>query len=422
MAIADRSTPGAASRSGSAGGPSLPIPGGKRPGSNWQTAAREAATRARAGGIISGAGGVIAGGAGPDPGFNQLTPEGKLKSAQADLKSLQAQLKVFQAQNSIAKKKNKKHSGDPAIEKKIAALQKQIDALNKSIPDLENKYYVASGQYEKLLTGADRNAYLATQALFKTYGLESLAGKIYDYVKNGYDGATISLLLQDTDEYKTRFAGNELRKKNGLPVISAAEYLATESSFQQIMQAAGLPVGFYDQHSDFTDWIGKNVSPSEIQSRVDLASQATVLANPDYRRALNQMGIRDSDLTAYFLDPQKSLPFLQKNAATAAVGAGAIAHNLTFDQSYSEQLALQGVTSDMARQGYAQIESELDNYKKLGQIYGQDWNQREAEKATFEGDAAAIAKQRGLMSQERGAFGGASGGARAGLGGVGGAR
>lgn len=83
-----------------------------------------------------------------------------------------------------------------------------------------NNLYVSTGQYDKLLTGADRDAYLAVNALFKTYGLQSLAGKIYDYVKNGYSSDTISIMLQDTDEYKTRFAGNQARIKAGLPVLS----------------------------------------------------------------------------------------------------------------------------------------------------------------------------------------------------------
>lgn len=127
-------------------------------------------------------------------------------------------------------------------------------------------------------------------------------------------------------------------------------------------------------------------------------------------------------MTAYFLDQKKSLPFIQKSAATAAVGANALAQGLRFDQAYSEQLALQGVSADEAKQGYSQIASELQSYKALGQIYGEEWNQRTSEQATFEGDAAALNKQRRLMSQERGAFGGNSGAARGGLSSGGGAR
>lgn len=269
--------------------------------------------------------------------------------------------------------------------------------------------------FSKYLTGEQRDAFLLLQSRFREFGLETLAPKIFDYIKNGYSTDTIYQLLQETPEYKNRFAGNELRKKEGLPVLPPAEYLAVESSYRQILQTAGLPKGFYDQPSDFNDWIGRNVSPSEIQNRVDLATQATVLANPSYRQALNLMGISDNDLTAYFLDQKRALPYLQKAAATAAVGAGALSQGLTFDKVYAEQLATQGVTAEQAREGYAQIGAELPELSKLGSIYGEEFNQRTAEQAVFEGQGQAITKRRRLASQERAQFGGAAGAARSGL-------
>lgn len=303
-------------------------------------------------------------------------------------------------------------------EKLLARSKSDLDKANAGL----SKYYTSTGQYEKLLKGESRDAFLAVNALFKSYGLESLAGKIYEYVKNGYSADTISILLQDSKEYKQRFSGNELRKKAGLPVLSAGEYLATEASFRQIMQSAGMPPGFYDQHSDFANWIGQNTSPTEIQSRVDLASQATVLSNPSYRKALNQMGIDDAHMAAYFLDPARALPYLQKSAATAAVGSAALQQGLTFDKAYSEQLALSGVSAEQAQQGYSQVASELDTMKNLGQIYGANWSQRTSEEAIFQGSAEAVQKKARLLSQERGQFGGASGAARGGLGQGGGAR
>jgi hypothetical protein len=274
----------------------------------------------------------------------------------------------------------------------------------------------ANKPYQDLLQGAQRDAYLAITNLFKSYGLESLASKIYDYVKNGYSGDTISILLQDTPEYKTRFAGNEARKAAGLPVLSPGEYLATEASYRQIMESAGLPAGFYDQPSDFTTWIGKNVSPTEIQSRVDLASQATILANPSYREALNQMGIKDSELTAYFLDPAKALPHLQKAAATAAIGAQALEQGMSFDTEYAAKLAANGITAQQAQQGYSNIRQNLQGYQDLANIYGGGaYDQRTSEQAIFEQNAAAMERQRRLVQNQQASFGGAVGTGRAGL-------
>lgn len=282
---------------------------------------------------------------------------------------------------------------------------------------------ISSGpSYESQLSGANRDAYVAIQRLFATYGLGSLASKIFDYVKNGYSGDTITILLQDTPEYKKRFAGNEVRKQKGLPVLSPAEYLSTEASYKQIMASAGLPIGFYDQPNDFNQWIGKNVSPSEIQSRVDLATQATILSNPSYRQALNQMGIGDSELTAYFLNPDRALPSLQKAAATAAIGAEALSKGLTFDQNYAELLATSGVSQSDAKQGYAQIANSQPGINDIAKMYGTTFSQREAEQATFQSQADVLQKQKRLVSSEQGQFEGRAGAAAGGFASAGGAR
>lgn len=350
------------------------------------------------------------------PGKTEQMLQLQIKRTQAQIDSLNAQIKGLKKPKEGTKAYGNYQRQLASLKARLAKSQAEAKSLNVKLTN----YYTSSGQYEKLLSGETRDAFLAVTALFKSYGLESLAGKIYEYVKNGYSGDTISILLQDTAEYKQRFSGNELRTKAGLPVLSPAEYLATEASFRQIMQQSGLPTGFYDQPGDFANWIGKNVSPSEIQARVDLATQATVLANPDYRKALNQMGISDNLLTAYFLDQNKALPALQKAAATAAVGAGALSQGLTFDRAYSEQLALQGITQEEATQGYSQIATELGTMRSIGQMYGEQWTQRASEEALFEGSAEAIQKKARLLSQERGAFSGTAGGARAGLGQAGG--
>jgi hypothetical protein len=181
------------------------------------------------------------------------------------------------------------------------------------------------------------------------------------------------------------------------------------------MQAAGMPPGFYDQSSDFNNWIGKNISPSEIQSRVDMATQATVLANPEYRRALNQMGVSNSDLTAYFLDTTRAMPYLQKAAATAAVGAEALRSNMKFDQAYAEKLALEGVTQEQAKTGYTQIAMEQQALGTLGEIYGSTYGQRQAEEAIIRGQSDALRRRQDLINQEKGSFSGAAGAARGGL-------
>ena len=94
-----------------------------------------------------------------------------------------------------------------------------------------------------------------TTQMFNNYGLGTLAPKITEYVQQGFSPDTVTLKLQETPEYKQRFAGNESRRKSGLSVLSPKEYLATEDAYRQIMRSTGLPKGFYDSPDDFSKFI-----------------------------------------------------------------------------------------------------------------------------------------------------------------------
>lgn len=266
------------------------------------------------------------------------------------------------------------------------------------------------------LTGANRDAFVALNSLFTSYGLGTLAPKIFSYIQNGYSADTIALLLQDTSEYKTRFAGNEARKKAGLAVLSPADYLATEASYRQIMASAGLPPSFYDSPTDFANWIGGDVSPTEIKSRVDLATAATTAADPYLKQQMAAFyGVDDAHLTAYFLDQTKALPLLQKQEAAATVGAEAARRGLLSDQSRMMDYVNQGFSQSQASQGFQQVADELPNLQALAARFGTTFGQAEEESTVFGTNADSLNKKRGLASQERAMFGGNAGGAAAGL-------
>jgi hypothetical protein len=266
------------------------------------------------------------------------------------------------------------------------------------------------------LTGANRDAFVALNSLFSSYGLATLAPKIFSYIQNGYSADTIALLLQDTAEYKTRFAGNELRKKQGLPVLNPADYLATEASYRQIMASAGLPKSFYDSPSDYATWIGGDVSPTEIKSRVDLATAATTAADPYLKQQMAAFyGVDDAHLTAYFLDQTKALPLLQKQEAAAQFGAEAARRGLLSDPTRMMDYVNQGFSQGQASQGFQQVADELPNLQALAERFGTTFGQTEEESTVFGTNANSLTKKKGLASQERAQFGGNAGSAAAGL-------
>lgn len=281
---------------------------------------------------------------------------------------------------------------------------------------------IAEAQLNQKLSGEDRNAYEALKQIFDGYGLGSLAPKILEYVQQGYGSDTISILLQRTPEYKKRFAANETRKAAGLPVLSPAEYLATEQSYRQLMRNAGLPEGFYDQPEDFTKFLSSDVSPTELKTRVDAAVQATQFADPELKQSLRQLGVGEGGMTAWFLDPARATTIIQREMNASQIGAAALRNNLQMDNASVRNWATLGVTGEQAQQGYGAISGYLEEAEKLATIYGEHYDQSTAEAEVFGKSGEAKNKREGLASKERAAFGGSVGAAKRGLAGAGGQR
>lgn len=331
-----------------------------------------------------------------------------------------AAIKRFEAQ---LKDKKTSAAQRAVIQKRLEITRKTLATANVDAGRAQNLAYQAKGDYTKLLEGPNRDAYMALQAMFSQMGLGSLAGKIFGYVKQGYGADTIGLMLQDTPEYKQRFAANDARVKAGLAVLSPAEYLSAEAAYRQILDSAGMPKGFYDNPADFQKWIAGDVSPTEIKSRVDMATDAVNKVDPNYRGALFQMyGIGEHDLAAYFLDRKTAEPILKKQAAAGAIGAAALRRGFGTNLLDMEGYASLGITGQEAEAAYGQIASGFESMLGIAGRYGSSWTQREAEQEVFTpgkaasvGAESAFEKGRRLKSQERALFSGSRGSSSQGL-------
>jgi hypothetical protein len=252
---------------------------------------------------------------------------------------------------------------------------------------------------------------------FAQYGLSSLGAKVLDLARKGYTEATITLELQNSDEYKARFAANAERQKKGLAVLSPAEYLSVEDAYRQTLRAYGL--NQFDNDTYVRQFISNDVSPSELSTRVITAVQRVQNADPAIARTLRDYyGIGSADMVAYVLDPNEQLPKIQRQVAAAEIGAAARLQGLEAGVSVSEQLASQGITQAEAQKGYATIADILPTAEKLSSIYGnqlQGYNQAEAEQEVFNTLASAQRKRKALIERETSAFGGRAGASRASL-------
>lgn len=256
-------------------------------------------------------------------------------------------------------------------------------------------------------TQDQRNAEVMLTNMLKQYGLDALSGDIMGFIQQGYSNDNIMVKLQDTDAYKTRFAGNADRIKNGLNALNPADYISLENSYRQVLESNGLPKGFYDQHSDFQSWIGGDVSPNEINTRAQMASDAVNNSDPTYLQALRQMGLSDGDLVASMLDRTRALPVLQKVVNASKIGAAALKQGLNFDPTKASKFADMGVTAQQANNAYQTIGEALPAAQRLSTIYGDGVNQSDLEDEMLGSSGPASAKRKALAQQEAASFNGA---------------
>lgn len=241
--------------------------------------------------------------------------------------------------------------------------------------------------------------------MFRQNGLETLANTVISLAQQGYTGAAFDLQLQQSQPYRQRFAANDARKAAGLPVLSPAEYLATERQFRQVMQTAGMPSGFYDDPADFQKFIANDTSVAEINDRVGAAVALAKQTDPAYRQMLQSefnVGLTDGDIAAYFLDQKRALPILQRQVNAVGIADAARRQGLGYSAQRADQLAQLGITGDQAQQAYGQIAQATDIYGRASAAFGGDYTQADAENELLLGDAAARSERDQLETTFKG--------------------
>jgi hypothetical protein len=253
-------------------------------------------------------------------------------------------------------------------------------------------------------------------------GLGALGNRVVEFVQQGFDPETIDFKIRETPEFKLRFPGNEARKKAGLPVLSLDEYIALENAYQSVFRESGFAKGFYDSKDDFTKFIENDISPQELKQRVDIASMSIDNADPYFVDSLQRLyGIPKADMVAYALDPERAMPFINRQVQAAQFGGEAARQGLQIDRSMAETYTGQlGVTQAQARQGFEQVAGVLPVAQKLSQITAgaQPVGVSELTSVAFGGAGSAEYKQRlqSLAEQEQSRFAGQAGVSRGSLG------
>lgn len=261
------------------------------------------------------------------------------------------------------------------------------------------------------LTAAQSELIAVTADRFAKYNLTSLLPVIKKLAVEGATEATISITLQETPEYKTRFKANDDRIKKGLKVLSPAEYLNVEDSYRQVLRAYGLKQ--FDTDAYVSQFIANDMSPTELSNRVQTAVQRVQNADPGVSQTLRDYyGIGQADLVGYVLDPAANMERINRQVSAAEIGNAARVQGLNAGVAVSEQLASQGITQAEAQKGYSTIADILPTAEKLSSIYGTQlpgYDMSTAEQETFNGLASAQRKRKRLSSAEIASFSGTSG-------------
>lgn len=265
------------------------------------------------------------------------------------------------------------------------------------------------------LIGPQRDAYNALFATLKLYGLESLADNMFYMVQNGLGADSIWIELQNTTVWKQRFRGNEIRAQRGFGVLSPAEYLSTEAGYRQVMRQFGLPTGFWNTPDDLANFIGSDVSPMEVQSRLevyrDVVQNGALTGVWDYART--KFGIHSGDAIAYWIDPWRALPLIQQQAQASQIGAAAARVGFgDLDVNTALRLAGIGVTGQAAQEGFGQAATMFELTSALPGQNEDPLEKSQLTGALLEGKAGDVTAVKSAQERRKAPFS-AGGGARA---------
>lgn len=254
---------------------------------------------------------------------------------------------------------------------------------------------------------------------FNRYGLGSMVEDSIALAKSGVSPEEYTIKLRGLPSYKTRFGANAAREKAGLSALTPAEYLALEDQFQRTMRQYGLPKSFYEKtgtgnQPELDALIAADVSPSELEDRIQVAVERVNNASPETLKALEDFypGISKANIVAYVLDPQRALPLIQRQVRAAELGGEALRAGLRTGVERAQELEKMGVTQGQAREGFQQIAGGLERGRQLSEIYGeQPYTQETAEQEIFQMAGAPEARRRRqkIVRQEQAAFGGSTG-------------
>lgn len=263
----------------------------------------------------------------------------------------------------------------------------------------------------------------------KARGLDALYDSIKGLIEADLPEEEFTIQLRQLPAYTQRFAANQKRVDKGLRPLSESQYLMLEDQYQDVMRRYGLPESYYSRGAmgvqpGFEKFLESDVSPVELEDRIQTAQQRVINAAPEIKNAFQQFyaGVTDGDILGYVLNPSKdTLNEIKRKATAAEIGgaargaglyAGQTAEEIAALRTRAEQLGQAGVTQAQAQKGFQTVAELAPRGSQLAAIYQQGpYTQTTAEQEVFglAGSAEAAKQRKKLTQLETAAFSGQTG-------------
>ncbi len=256
-------------------------------------------------------------------------------------------------------------------------------------------------------------------AVLRAQGLESLIDDAWAYYKNPQgaagDASAVLQWLPTTPQYQQRFPGLKDLADRG-EAWTPAQWSSFYNTAQDLAASYGLPAGYVDRE-DIGKMIAGNVSANELQGRIQAAGESIAKADPAVIAKMRSWGVTDGDLTAWYLDPDKAQPLIQRKAEVTKAGIGVAAeragYNVGLDTAGS--LFNRGVDEAAAEQGFTSLAGQHALFANTAgeSMTGEDITTEEQIGAQFLSDVKAQEEITTRRSRRRASFeggGGAAGG------------
>lgn len=262
---------------------------------------------------------------------------------------------------------------------------------------------------------ADLNQLTAT---LKEHGLGDLVDVAWSYYKDPTKGAGSAeatlAYLPTTTQYRDHFPGLVELGQQGR-AWTPAQWNNYYNDLQDAAVSAGLPPGMIDR-ADIGKMLIGGVSKQEALGRIQAAGQSVYNADPLLIAQMRQRGFTDGDLTAFYLDPDKAAPLLERKEQEMIGRIGAAAQRTGYDPFLSTEtvtgLRKLGVDEQEAEQGFATLSDlhplfantagetmageDITREEQLGAQFGQNTaaqreitQRRQSRQAAFQGGGGA---------------------------------